>query len=77
MQTATLDQPTTAEDLSLFMAAYDNAVQRSKISSFDIHVIQNADGSYWCADDGDYIALPTWLIDRIVHTVPGRMSGDY
>jgi hypothetical protein len=77
MQTATLDTPTSAEDLSLFMAAYDNAVQRSKISSFDIHVIQNADGSYWCADEGDYTNLPAWVIDRIVHTVAGRMSGEY
>jgi hypothetical protein len=77
MQTATLDTPTSAEDLAMFMAAYDNAVQRSKISSFDIHVIQNTDGSYWCADGGDYTQLPTWVIDRIVHTVPGRMSGEY
>ena len=77
MQTATLDTPTSAEDLSLFMAAYGNAVRRSKISSFDIHVIQNADGSYWCADEGDYTNLPAWVIDRIVNTVPGRMSGEY
>lgn len=77
MQTATLDIPTTAEDLALFMAAYENAVTRSKVSSFDIHVIQNPDGSYWCADEGDYVELPLWLIDRIVHTVPGRLSGEY
>ena len=77
MQTATLDTPTSAEDLSLFMAAYENAVQRSKISSLGIHVIQNADGSYWCADEGDYTNLPAWVIDRIVHTVAGRMSGEY
>ena len=77
MQTATLDTPTSAEDLSQCMAAYENAVQRSKISSFDIHVIQNADGSYWCADEGDYTNLPTWVIDRTVHTVAGRMSGEY
>lgn len=77
MQTATLDIPTAAEDLALFMAAYENAVTRSKVSSFDIHVIQNPDGSYWCADEGDYLELPLWLIDRIVHTVPGRLSGEY
>jgi hypothetical protein len=77
MQTATLDTPTTAEDLKLFMAAYENAVTRSKFSDFDIHVIQNDDGSYWCADEGDYVALPAWVIDRVVHTVPGRASGLY
>lgn len=77
MQTATLDMPTTAEDLRLFMDAYENAVARAKVSAFDIHVIQNADGSYWCADEGDYIELPAWVIDRVVHTVPGRLSGEY
>ena len=64
MQTATLDTPTTAEDLSLFMAAYENAVQRSKISSFDIHVIQNADGSaitLWQALLRFVVAIGSWL----------------
>lgn len=77
MQTATLDIPTTSEDLAMFMTAYENASTRARVSSFDVHVIQNTDGSYWCADEGDYTQLPAWVIDRIVHTVPGRMSGEY
>ena len=76
MQTATLDTPTTAEDLSAFMAAYENAVQRARVSSFDQHVIQNADGSFFTLDEGDYTNLPAWIIDRIVHTVDGRLSGE-
>lgn len=57
--------------------ALDRAYERTRISAFDNHVLALDDGSYSVIDEGDYGPLDQTLIDRIVHTAPGRMSGLY
>ena len=46
-------------------------------TDYDVHVIRNADGSYWYTDEGDYACDLSEIEDRIVHTLPGRMHGRY
>ncbi len=77
MQTATLSTVAASPDTAAYLATYDLAVQRASYSDFDVHVVRNADGSYWYADEGDYACDVSSFCDRIVHTVPGRESGLY
>lgn len=75
-----LSQITTADaaavaDNAAFLEAYARAAGRAAYSYFDQHIIQDNDGRYWVADEGDYEPLMQDLIDRIVHTVPaGRLD---
>lgn len=77
MQTATLSIRPAITDTAAYLATYDLAQQRATISDFDVHVIRNADGSYWYIDEGDYALDLSDFEDRIVHTLCGRMSGVY
>ncbi|MGI4876196.1 MAG: hypothetical protein ACRYG4_01775 [Janthinobacterium lividum] len=77
MQTATLSIRPAVADTNAYLATYDLARQRATISDFDVHVIRNADGSYWYIDEGDYALDLSDFEDRIVHTLCGRMSGVY
>lgn len=70
-----LSQITTADaaavaDNAAYLEAYARAAGRAAHSYFDQHIIQDNDGRYWVADEGDYEPLMQNLIDRIVHTVP-------
>lgn len=76
MQTATL-APAGTTDTQAYLAAFDNASIRATNSDFDIHIVRNADGSYWCADEGDYGLDLSSFLERIVHSVLGRASGFY
>lgn len=60
-------------DTAAFFAAVACAERRALHSFFDQHVIENGEGAYLAIDEGDYDALPMWLIDRVVHTVHGHM----
>ena len=77
MQTAILSTVAATTDTAAYLATYSQAAERAAHSSFDVHVIRNADGSYWYADEGDYGLDISSFCDRIVHTVPGRDSGLY
>jgi hypothetical protein len=69
---------TTAHaDTANYLAALAFAERRALHSFFDQHVIEDAPGRYVAIDEGDYNALPMTLIDRVVHTVPGRMSDEF
>ena len=57
-----------------YFAAVANAERRALSSYFDQHVIADEDHRYIAIDEGDYGALPTQLIDRVVYTVPGKMD---
>jgi alpha-D-ribose 1-methylphosphonate 5-phosphate C-P lyase len=62
-------------DHAAYLEAYASAAGRAAHSYFDQHIIQDNDGRYWVADEGDYEPLMQDLIDRIVHTVPaGRLD---
>ena len=62
-------------------AAYMNAVacaeRRALHSYFDQHVLEEDDGVYVAVDEGDYSVLPSAMVDRIVHTVPGAMHDEF
>ncbi|SDA36040.1 hypothetical protein [Sphingomonas sp. NFR15] len=60
-----------------YLAALAFAERRALHSFFDQHVIEEGDGHYIAIDEGDYDALPMRLIERVVHTVPGRMSDEF
>ncbi len=64
-------------DTANYLAALAFAERRAFHSYFDQHVIEDGEHGYVAIDEGDYDALPMTLIDRVVHTVPGRMSDDY
>ena len=64
-------------DAAAYFAAIACAERRALHSYFDQHVLEDEDGGYVAIDEGDYNALPTQLIDRIVHTVPGAMNDDF
>lgn len=64
-------------DTANYLAALAFAERRALHSFFDQHVIEDERGSYIAIDEGDYDALPMTLVDRVVHTVPGRMSDEF
>ncbi|KEQ53743.1 hypothetical protein [Sphingobium chlorophenolicum] len=64
-------------DAAAYLAALAFAERRALHSFFDQHIIEEEDGRYVAIDEGDYDALPMRLIDRVVHTVPGRMSDEF
>ena len=76
MQTVIL-ATAASTDATRYRAAFENASTRAMVSEFDVHIVCNADGSYWIADEGDYACEIAAFLDRIVHTVPGRASGLY
>ena len=53
------------------------AERRSFHSFFDIHVIENDEGSYSLLEEGDYGTLPLHIIDSIVYTADAKMSDEY
>lgn len=53
------------------------AERRSFHSFFDIHVIENEDGTYSLFEEGDYGAIPNHLIDSITYTADGKMSDEF
>jgi len=64
-------------DTARYLAAVAFAERRALHSFFDQHVIEDDAEGYIAIDEGDYDALPMTLIDRVVHTVPGRMSDEF
>ena len=77
MQLATLPAAVSSSDNTAYLAAYAMAAERAPWTDYDVHVIRNADGSYWYTDEGDYACDLSEIEDRIVHTLPGRMHGLY
>jgi hypothetical protein len=63
-------------DNAAYLEAYARAAKRAAHSYFDQHIIQDDDGRYWIADEGDYEPLMQELIDRIVHTVDAGRSDE-
>ena len=54
------------------------AERRSYHSFFDVHVVENDDGTYSVFEEVDYgTLLPSHLIDAIVYTADGKMSDEF
>jgi hypothetical protein len=62
-----------ADNHAAFFAAVTNAERRALHSYFDQHVVADDEAGYITIDEGDYGALPTSIIDRIVHSVQGGL----
>jgi hypothetical protein len=64
-------------DQAAFVAALDQAHARAFHSYFAQHVLVDAEGGYIAVDEGDYGALPKAMLDRVVDSVPGKLSDEF
>ena len=64
-------------DTESYFEAVARAEKRALHSFFDQHVIEDNDLGYIALDEGDYDALPAYMIDRIVHTVHGSLLDEF
>ena len=64
-------------DQTAFVAALDQAHARSYHSYFTQYVLIDGEAGYIAVDEGDYGALPRALLDRVIDTVPGRLSDEF
>lgn len=60
-----------------FEAAVRVAERRAYHSFFNQHIVEDNAAGYIAIDEGDYDALPAWMIDRVAHTVPGMMADEF
>lgn len=66
-----------AADQAAFVAALDQAHARSLHSYFTQYVLTDDEAGYIAVDEGDYGALPKDMLDRVIDTVPGRLSDEF
>ena len=66
-----------AADQAAFVAALDQAHARSLHSYFTQYVLTDDEAGYIAVDEGDYGALPKAMLDRVIDTVPGRLSDEF
>lgn len=64
-------------DQAAFVAALDQAHARSYHSYFTQYVLTDGEAGYIAVDEGDYGVLPKALLDRVIDTVPGRLSDEF
>ena len=64
-------------DQAAFVAALDQAHARSYHSYYTQYVLTDNEAGYIAVDEGDYGALPKAMLDRVIDTVPGRLSDEF
>lgn len=64
-------------DQAAFVAALDEAHARSFHSYYTQYVLTDDEAGYIAVDEGDYGALPKAMQDRVIDTVPGRLSDEF
>lgn len=64
-------------DQAAFVAALDQAHARSYHSYYTQYVLTDNEAGYIAVDEGDYGALPKTMLDRVIDTVPGRLSDEF
>jgi len=64
-------------DQAAFVAALDQAHARSFHSYFTQYVLTDAEAGYITIDEGDYGALPAGMLDRVIDTVPSKLSDEF
>ena len=64
-------------DQEALVAALDQAHARSLHSYFTQYVLTDGEAGYIAVDEGDYGALPKAMLDRVIDTVPGRLSDEF
>lgn len=60
-----------------FVAALDQAHARSFHSYFTQYVLTDDERGYITVDEGDYGALPAPMLDRVIDTVPSKLSDEF
>jgi hypothetical protein len=63
-------------DQVAFVAALDQAHVRSFHSYFTQYVLTDDEAGYIAVDEGDYGALPAGMLDRVIDTVPSKLSDE-
>ena len=63
-------------DQAAYLAALDRAHARSYHSYFNQYVLTDDEAGFIAIDEGDYGALAPRLYDRIVETVPSKLSDE-
>jgi len=63
-------------DQVAFIAALDQAHARSFHSYFTQYVLTDDEAGYIAVDEGDYGALPAGMLDRVIDTVPSKLSDE-
>lgn len=63
-------------DQAAYLAALDRAHARSYHSYFNQYVLTDDEAGFITVDEGDYGALAPRLYDRIVETVPSKLSDE-
>lgn len=63
-------------DQAAYLAALDRAHARSYHSYFNQYVLTDDEAGFIAVDEGDYGALAPRLYDRIVETVPSKLSDE-
>ena len=66
-----------AADQAAFVAALDQAHARSFHSYYTQYVLTDDEAGYIAVDEGDYGALSKAMLDRVIDTVPGRLSDEF
>lgn len=64
-------------DQAAFVAALDQAQARSFHSYFTQYILTDDEAGYIAVDEGDYGALRKALLERVIETVPGRLSDEF
>ena len=64
-------------DQAAFIAALDQAHARSFHSYFTQYVLSDDEAGYIAVDEGDYGALPKAMQDRVIDTVPSKLSDEF
>jgi hypothetical protein len=64
-------------DQAAFVAALDQAHARSFHSYYTQYVLTDDEAGYIAVDEGDYGAFPKAMLDRVIDTVPGRLSDEF
>ena len=72
-----IDHPGFNVDRAAFMAALDQAHARSFHSHFTQYVLADDEAGYIAVDEGDYGALPKAMLDRVVDTVPTKLTDEF
>ncbi len=60
-----------------YLSALDRAHAKSYHSYFNQYVLTDDEAGFITVDEGDYGALAAQLIDRIVETVPSKLTDDF
>ena len=70
------DYAASGTDRTAFTAALDQAHARSYHSYFTQYVLTDDEAGYIAVDEGDYGALPAGMLDRVIDTVPSKLSDE-